>query len=214
MLPEHFGIFKRLINSDLEYNRIIGYKKRKDQYSTLIGRMLILYYLRNSGYCNIKEVPPILYNSFGKPFLPDCPSLNFNISHSKNIVIIGFSLDTPIGVDIEFVENKVNIQDYIDIFNEIEMKNISNTLNTFNQFYISWTRKEAILKALGYGFSLNPHLLNTLENNIRFNGINIFTETFTVKCDYIISISSLNRKNTIEFSQIHLNSLLSMAWLL
>jgi 4'-phosphopantetheinyl transferase len=88
-------------------------------------------------------------NPFGKPELvtrAQAPPLYFNLSHSRNIALLALSMDTELGIDIEYLR---------PIEPEVAESNFSPTelaaLSTLEGeawlkgFYHCWTRKEAIL---------------------------------------------------------------------
>ena len=97
------------------------------------------------------------YNSHGKPFIAnDDSGLRFNISHSGEIMLAAFVLNSEIGIDIEAIQQDI---DYLGIgqrwFSELEL----NTLlklpehERVGAFFRAWSRKEAYIKALGAGLS-------------------------------------------------------------
>jgi 4'-phosphopantetheinyl transferase len=97
------------------------------------------------------------YNRFGKPFPANANDLNFNLSHSQDLLLIGFRRSAPIGVDAELVQR---IDDLFKVastvFNAEEMKVLTAAPKDLQTelFYSIWVRKEAFVKALGQGFSL------------------------------------------------------------
>lgn len=100
--------------------------------------------------------------SHGKPRLLDdsAPPLHFNMSHSGEWALIGVSMERPIGVDLEVITP-------MDDAELLAQKNFSAAeqaafLRTpadqrLEAFFRCWTRKEACLKALGSGLSIEPH---------------------------------------------------------
>lgn len=99
------------------------------------------------------------YNSYGKPFLCDdhgSPNLQFNLSHSQDLALIGFTLNRGIGVDIEFNRPKVDFAHIADEFFSVreaqELRALPESAR-LQAFYRCWSRKEAYIKALGQGMS-------------------------------------------------------------
>lgn len=91
----------------------------------------------------------------GKPFLKNANSLQFNISHSADRLLVAIANDDEVGVDIErcapinaleLAERFFNPQEYQQLL-RIE---ISQQLT---YFYRLWTLKEAFIKAIGEGLS-------------------------------------------------------------
>ena len=94
----------------------------------------------------------IIYDGNNKPYI-EGNSLYFNISHTRDSFAFAISDMVRIGLDLE----KTNMYfDYVsiisDYFNPQEIQYILADLsNSREKFFLLWTRKEAILKALGIG---------------------------------------------------------------
>jgi 4'-phosphopantetheinyl transferase len=107
----------------------------------------------------------ISISEFGKPQLLGS-SLQFNLSHSGNVILMAFSLNNPVGID---VEERREIKD-LDLiaggyFHELEVKALSklNQPLLSQAFFSCWAKKEAVIKALGLGLSMP---LNAFEVEI------------------------------------------------
>ena len=96
----------------------------------------------------------IQLNSDGKikPHIDGLP-LFFNISHTRNAFILALCDTFEVGVDLEEVNRELD-------FNSIIRRFFSASESTFilespedaiNRFFLIWTRKEALLKAIGTG---------------------------------------------------------------
>jgi len=93
----------------------------------------------------------------GKPYLADYPELAFNLSHSADRVLIAMSWNCQLGVDIELCKPRLNVSGLVNkCFAEEEIASWNQLPETQkNQaFYRYWTRKEAFVKATGYGITL------------------------------------------------------------
>lgn len=141
--------------TDKEYSKLQQYKSISAKTAFLTAR----YYLREllSKKLNIENPKAIniVITESGKPFLADYPSLFFNISHSKEMIVIGFS-NSPIGVDVETIDRKTDKESILKhFFSEKEQESYLKTPEEMRNisFFVGWTRKEAILKATGYGLS-------------------------------------------------------------
>lgn len=106
------------------------------------------------------------YNPSGKPFLlNDSPphNLRFNMSHSKNMALYAISFGKEVGIDIEYMQKDIEFQQIIDRFfsqSEREYLQKINIDSRKEEFFKIWTRKEAILKALGKGLSFPLQMVN------------------------------------------------------
>ena len=111
--------------------------------------------------CQYLPCPPrniaFSYNTHGKPCLADqTRRIKFNLSHTQEIMLVAFVLDSEVGIDIESVTRKV---DYMGVgqrwFSALE----SHTLQSLPErervdaFFRAWCRKEAYIKARGEGMS-------------------------------------------------------------
>lgn len=94
-------------------------------------------------------------NHYGKPSIAGT-ILSFNLSHSGDIALIALATNTQVGVDIERVRRLSNMQAITQRFfhpqeaAEIQVCPNAEQLPTFFRY---WTRKEAVLKALGTGLT-------------------------------------------------------------
>lgn len=116
-------------------------------------RVILSYYL---------DQPPQAiqfgYSTFGKPYLLDlqASSLQFNLAHSHRIAIYGITLNYPIGVDIEYIQD-VFPQDVARRYFPGEYDHLMQVpvKDRVKEFFHLWTRKEAVIKAIGKGLSLS-----------------------------------------------------------
>ena len=98
------------------------------------------------------------YNQSGKPFLAVKSSSNlvFNLSHSGSRAILAVAIDADLGVDIEKIDFNLNFQSLATRYftpEEIIKLREASIVRQRRQFYRIWTRKEAVLKMIGSGFS-------------------------------------------------------------
>ena len=105
-------------------------------------------------YCNIPAQELVFdLNGYGKPSLMHGP--HFNLSHSGDIVALAVCTDCPIGVDVE--KYRSFDQGIITrFFSKYEQRALSSYSGTDLSvaFFRVWTRKEATIKALGFGLSM------------------------------------------------------------
>lgn len=103
-----------------------------------------------------QDMPEFLYNEHGKPSLPkyvfDTP-LHFSLSHCREAVA-AYVDDEPCGVDIESV-GRYSESVARHSMNDDEFREIQSANDPSRRFVGIWTRKEALLKALGTGIQDN-----------------------------------------------------------
>jgi 4'-phosphopantetheinyl transferase len=94
-------------------------------------------------------------NEYGKIYLPH--SLHFNLSHSGNLVLIGLHRSVEIGVDVESIARVTDwpmLADHYLTQSERDLIGACAPAQKEIAFLRAWTRKEAVIKAVGLGLSL------------------------------------------------------------
>jgi 4'-phosphopantetheinyl transferase len=98
-----------------------------------------------------------LYDAHQKPHL-DFPKigLQFNISHTEERMSCGITHHLPIGIDIEKIRPIQSMALAKRYFNKKEIAAIDLLEASDREiaFYCTWSRKEALLKAMGTGLSI------------------------------------------------------------
>jgi 4'-phosphopantetheinyl transferase len=93
----------------------------------------------------------------GKPRLaPGLPSLEFNLSHSGGLALLAVARDRPVGVDVERLRDVPDALTIADTHFSAAEREVLRSLPATEQrraFVRCWTRKEAIVKAVGEGLS-------------------------------------------------------------
>jgi 4'-phosphopantetheinyl transferase len=96
-----------------------------------------------------------VYGQQGKPSIPNT-SITFNMSHSKNLAMFGFTRGLEIGVDVEhfrLIEDMEQIAKSFFCPEEVrELMSVPLSERSI-AFLSCWTRKEAYIKASGKGLS-------------------------------------------------------------
>lgn len=96
------------------------------------------------------------YGAHGKPALLKNTPLQFNLTHSNNLMLLAITLHHEIGIDVEYLRL---MPDAADIANQFFTKTESKALRTLPEsqklegFFTQWVCKEAYLKALGDGLA-------------------------------------------------------------
>lgn len=96
----------------------------------------------------------------GKPgalLPPGAPALRFNLSHSEDRALIAVAHGAEVGIDCERVRKDTAILEVADRFfapEEILQIRRKPQGERCTAFYRCWTRKEALIKGIGWGLSL------------------------------------------------------------
>jgi 4'-phosphopantetheinyl transferase len=132
---------------DRDRNRFIAARGILRQ---LLGRYL---------HCSPAEVE-FAYRAKGKPFLArraGNPPIEFNIAHSRELVLLAFSSGRALGVDVEFVRADIAAEEiaerYFSTPEVAELRALPPVARP-QGFFLGWTRKEAYIKAIGDGLHI------------------------------------------------------------
>lgn len=82
-------------------------------------------------------------------------SLEFNLSHSEDVALLGIRTEKMIGVDIEYHQDREFLGIAEHVFSEKEcqiLAGLSDPLQIQSFFHV-WAQKEAFIKAIGQGLS-------------------------------------------------------------
>jgi len=159
-LESHLETLKSFF-SEYEYLRIKGIinETYKNQY--IASRGLLRYLLSHYAQKSPAELC-ILPTSTGKPHLDpndNAFKINFNVSHSHENLLFAFTKNDNIGVDVEYVNERTDIDLMIpSICSEQEqyyLNAIKSDEATRDYFFYLWTRKEALLKNTGEGITVD-----------------------------------------------------------
>lgn len=101
------------------------------------------------------------YTCVGKPFLISSPkqTIEFNLSHSQDTVAYAFTIDNPIGIDIEHKTQRKHLDKiayrFFSACDYDRLKLLSGE-EKLRVFFNTWVRNEALLKAFGDRLQTHP----------------------------------------------------------
>jgi len=141
----------QLLDSN-EQSRANSFLKEADKYRYIAAHGVLRIFLNEmlgeKGYTFEK-------NAYGKPYVPQA-SIQFNLSHSGNMILLAFTNNIPIGVDVEQMRDidKVDliVKEYLHP-NEVKELSACQLHESDQAFFSCWSKKEAVSKALGLGLS-------------------------------------------------------------
>ena len=146
--------------SDEERARQQRFRFARDQDSYLLAHALVRRTLSE-----LLGVPPAALafeaGEHGRPELiapRRAPRLRFNLSHTEGLVACAFAVEHDVGVDVEHVDRRVEIEQLArSVFSEAERAALFALPTAQAQrvrFFELWTLKEAYIKAVGIGLGL------------------------------------------------------------
>lgn len=150
---DQFGCYLNQLPPALQED-VLKYRQWKDSQGRLFGKLLLKIGLMK--YFSLKSsiLNEIKYTKRARPFIPGV-GVDFNISHSGNTVICCIAEGMNVGVDIEEIK-PISVADFSDQFSPAEMESIHRSKQQLQKFYSYWTKKEAVMKAEGFGLGFIP----------------------------------------------------------
>jgi 4'-phosphopantetheinyl transferase len=135
----------------------------------LAARATLEHLLR--AYAGSTSAPTIETGPHGKPFAPELPWLEFNLSHAGRHAMFAFARGQVLGVDIEERGRRVSVEGIAARFfspAEAAALDAIAAEHRPDAFLHLWTHKEAVLKALGCGLSFG---LDRVEFSLGDDGV-------------------------------------------
>lgn len=148
----------RDILSAAEHERAGRYMFEMDQARFISCRASLRLLLSRYTGCPAENIV-LRYEPQGKPALAGIAGWQFNVSHSRNVGAIAISRYDSLGIDVEIIDPGFPVDEVAaEILAKDEMRDLA-ALPPEDQgahFFQLWTLKEALLKAVGGGFYLDP----------------------------------------------------------
>jgi len=132
----------------------------KDRHQYLITRAMVRSVLSLYETSIAPQEWTFQKNDFGKPLISNqslIKPLNFNISHTEQLIIMAITSNRKIGVDVEYLPRLGKILDIANrFFSPAEVRQLLALPpeKQKNRFFDLWTLKEAYIKACGMGLSI------------------------------------------------------------
>ncbi len=152
-LPDHrndTALCRSLLSGE-ELERAAKFFKPADAEGFILGRGLLRRILADC----LNTRPSWLEfrrTALGKPFLEESNGLEFNVSHSRDRLLIAVTAGRAVGVDIEFRRSGLAMESIAKRwFAPEEQMFFGAAENPADRFFEIWAKKEAYVKALGAG---------------------------------------------------------------
>lgn len=133
-----------------ERRKLLTFRLLADRLRGAIGKHLVQKILCNKGY-GPDVLLSVKRDGYCRPFIDN--RVDFNISHSGDLVVIAVGHCLRLGIDVEEIK-PVNVEDFSLTFSNEELWAIKQFADPLILFYDLWTKKEAVLKANGKGMHL------------------------------------------------------------
>jgi 4'-phosphopantetheinyl transferase len=130
-----------------------------DRVRHVVGRSVLRAILARCMKINADQLR-FEYGAFGKPLLATASTeipLQFNVSHSGELILIAITMGRAVGIDVERVRNDIEAETIAASFFSPHERRAWQSVPAplrVHAFFDCWTRKEAFAKATGKGLSL------------------------------------------------------------
>ena len=122
---------------------------------------------------------------YGKPSLPDGPE--FSLSHGGSLAVLVVS-NAPVGADAERLDRTADAAHLERLLTQEEARWLRETPDA--RFSALWTRKEAVMKAVGLGLRLAPSAIDVLADTVCAADLTLHLQTLEL-CGHVVSIASV-----------------------
>lgn len=152
-LADRYNAFEDMLAAE-ERLRAARYMAETVRLRFVLARGMLRQVL--AGYMDI--IPNALrlaYSLRGKPFIPGS-DLRFNLSHADGMIVLAITRGFEVGVDVERVRQMPEMatvaRDNFSLYEQASLWSLPQ-VDQLPAFFRIWTRKEAVVKALGDGFA-------------------------------------------------------------
>lgn len=182
-------------------NYVLKYQKEKDRLRVLCGKLLLQKALRELKQEDLLST--IQVDEYKRPFVSK--NIDFNISHSGDVVVLAISWEKDIygniGIDIE-KKREVEYDEFKRVFTPYELESIRTAQNPIDQFFEYWTMKEAVMKADGRGFHLSPSTFSIQDKTALIHTKTWHLSRISIHTDYDCHLATEENKPTIKTTEI------------
>ena len=136
----------------------------------------------------------------GKPFIQN-HQIKFNLSHSKDAVLIAIS-DMEMGVDMEEIKSDIDFDGIMEYAFSQSDKLFCKMHDLPVAFTQIWTLKEAYLKTLGIGLSIKLKDIDLTGKESALIKGGFYSQTFVCPANEIGSIVGIQDLDALQFFEL------------
>lgn len=178
---------------EIRKDKVDHFRFEKDKKLSCGAYLLLEKLLSEVGITN----PSFKLGKYGKAYISNFEDIHFNMSHSGKMVACAIS-DTEVGVDIELIDPKIDLNIAKNYFFNSEYENIMKSKNPSDEFFKYWVLKESYMKYTGLGFNLNLDDFEIIINDkisLKNDNNNLYFGLFEID-GYKLAVCS---KKNVEF---------------
>ncbi|MFK0166250.1 4'-phosphopantetheinyl transferase family protein [Rhizobium sp. NPDC090279] len=161
------------ILSETEKNRAAAFRSCAARRLFVGGRILCRNIIGNL-VGSAPQALSVAITASGRPYLRDYPDIDFNLSHTRDRIVLAICRGGRIGIDIErldaFSEKEAG-EIMPMILSELELNQVHqlDTRHRHEAFLACWVQKEAALKCFGQGFLADPQSVILMPGKTTFS---------------------------------------------
>lgn len=184
---------------------IKAYKLPEDRAERTLGKLLLRLFLKEQQAS--QSLDTLKYNEWGKLHFPDGKP-SFSLSYAYGLAICAFTKgnEQP-GIDAAFLQ-QVNPADFCDYLSLGEQEMLKKSPTQAVTFATLWTRKEAVLKAAGYGIDIPFSALEVIENPVLLESKKWYLQEVHVSPAYVVHLATANPLKDLCVRQVDLPTLM------
>jgi 4'-phosphopantetheinyl transferase len=176
----------------------LNFKFQHNQYEHAFGKLLLLKALTKYGYAP-DCLKYIKYTEYSRPYIDD--KIDFNISHSGEIVICGISSAQKIGVDIEKIRD-IDFSNFANVLNSSQWRKVYISADPIRTFFYYWTQKESVTKAIGMGLSIPLEDIVIENNKAQLYQESYYIKELKVRPNYVAQLASNKAIDQVQYHEI------------
>ena len=141
---------------EAERERAARFHFPEDRARFAFGRGLARRYLSDILSVRDPKLVKFALSDRGRPTLANDESIQFSITHSKELVAVAMTRNARVGIDLECMERKLNLEGLAErILSAEDFRGFEELPEQEKEaaFFRVWTRKESYLKATGEGIT-------------------------------------------------------------
>ncbi|HEX7360863.1 MAG TPA: 4'-phosphopantetheinyl transferase superfamily protein [Bryobacteraceae bacterium] len=170
------------------YDRIARFHRKEDRYRGILGKWLLSRQLVDAGL-PFSWIKSLAVNPAGRPFLEGVSGIDFNVSHSEDVVVCAVALGGRVGIDVEAIR-PIDCRGFRSLLPEALWREAGGGTHGDASFFRCWTRFESAVKAEGCGLAAPGSQLKFEQRSAWFAGRRWFLHEINVAAGYCCHLAS------------------------
>lgn len=170
------------------YDRLARFHRKEDRYRGILGKWLLSRHLQEAGLPS-SWIERLAIGPSERPFLEGVGGVDFNVSHSGDVVVCAFAIGGRVGVDVEAIR-PIDSSGIWRLLPTALWQEAEHAQHPEEGFFRCWTRFESAVKAEGCGLAASLSDLTFEQRSASFAGRRWFFHEIHVAADYCCHVAS------------------------